>query len=186
MGDQDREVSESEQKETQDLEAIPSFSRIAAGEDNISSKSALAMAGQQDRAEDNTIKKDRLEARRSRWSSSWASLRYVSSLSRDDDIKMRDSDRITSVCLLIGSILIIISLVFQPLRAHRLSLLIACDALVFFMLLFYVVNRFGILHTLMPRQALLTWQLIVGAGFVGIYMTINLAVLIAFIVAKSG
>ena len=126
-----------------------------------------------------------LQQRRSRWYSSLAALRYVSSLSKDDEIKVRDSDRATSIFLLISSVLTILSLVFRPLAAHRLPLVLVCDALVGVMLVFYVANRFGILNTLTPRQALLTWQLMMGASFLGIFATINLAVLIAMVVANN-
>jgi hypothetical protein len=123
--------------------------------------------------------------RRSRWYSSLAALRYISGLSRDDDVKVRDSDRATSISLLIASILTVLSLLFPPLAPHRLALVLVCDALVGLMLLFYVANRFGIINTLSPRQALLAWQLMMGAGVLGIFATINLAVAIALIVAQT-
>ncbi|HEY9716764.1 MAG TPA: hypothetical protein V6C69_04820 [Trichormus sp.] len=123
--------------------------------------------------------------RRSRWYSSMAALRYVSSLSKDDDVRVRDSDRATAIALLISSILTVLSLVFKPFASHRLALVLACDALVGLMLLFYVANRFGILNTLTPRQALLSWQLMMGAGFIGIFTTINLAVVIALVIAHT-
>lgn len=126
-----------------------------------------------------------LVQRRSRWYSSLAALRYVSSLSKDDDVRVRDSDRATAIALLLSSILTVLSLVLKPLAPHRLALVLACDALVGLMLLFYVANRFGILNTLSPRQALLSWQLMMGAGFIGIFTTINLAVAIALVVAHT-
>lgn len=123
--------------------------------------------------------------RRSRWYSSLAALRYVNSLSKDDDVKVRDSDRATSISLLIGAIFTIISLVVPQLAPHRVPLVLVCDALVGVMLLFYVANRFGILNTLSPRQALLTWQLLMGATFLGIFMTINFALIIALEVSHT-
>jgi hypothetical protein len=126
-----------------------------------------------------------LVQRRSRWYSSLAALRYVSSLSKDDDVRVRDSDRATAIALLISSILTVLSLVFKPFASHRLALVLVCDALVGLMLLFYVANRFGILNTLTPRQALLSWQLMMGAGFIGIFTTINLAVVIALVIAHT-
>lgn len=123
--------------------------------------------------------------RRSRWYSSLAALRYVNSLSKDDDVKVRDSDRATSISLLIGAICTIVSLVVPQLAPHRVPLVLACDALVGVMLLFYVANRFGILNTLSPRQALLTWQLLMGATFLGIFMTINFALIIALEVSHT-
>jgi hypothetical protein len=124
-----------------------------------------------------------LVQRRSRWYSSLAALKYVSSLSKDDDVRVRDSDRATSIFLLISAILTVLSLLVPPLAPHRLALVLVCDALVGLMLVFYVANRFGILNTLTPRQALLSWQLMMGAAFLGIFTTINLAVAIALIVA---
>jgi hypothetical protein len=123
--------------------------------------------------------------RRSRWYSSLAALRYVNSLSKDDDVRVRDSDRATSISLLIGAIFTVISLIVPQLAPHRVPLVLACDALVGVMLLFYVANRFGILNTLSPRQALLTWQLLIGATFLGIFMTINFALIIALEVSHN-
>jgi hypothetical protein len=123
--------------------------------------------------------------RRSRWYSSLAALRYVNSLSKDDDVRVRDSDRATSIFLLIGAILTIVSLVVPQLAPHRVPLVLVCDALVGVMLVFYVANRFGILNTLSPRQALLTWQLLMGASFLGIFLTINFALIIALQVSQT-
>lgn len=123
--------------------------------------------------------------RRSRWYSSLAALRYINSLSKDDDVRVRDSDRATSISLLIGAIFTVVSLIVPQLAPHRVPLVLACDALVGVMLLFYVANRFGILNTLSPRQALLTWQLLMGATFLGIFLTINFALLVALEVSNA-
>ncbi len=125
-----------------------------------------------------------ISQRRSRWHSSLTAFRYVNSLSRDDEVKVRDTDRATSVALLVVSVLAVLSMVIRPFATHRLDLLLVCDLLVGASLMFYVANRFGILSTLPPRQALLTWQLMMGAGFVGVFTTINLAVIIALVVAN--
>ncbi|HEY9787129.1 MAG TPA: hypothetical protein V6D17_17185, partial [Candidatus Obscuribacterales bacterium] len=116
-----------------------------------------------------------LAQRRSRWESSSAALRYISSLSRDDEVRVRDSDRATTIFLLLSSILTVLSLVVKPFAGMRLQLVLICDLLVGVMLIFYLANRFGIVNTLTPRQALLTWQLMMGSAFLGIFMTINMA-----------
>ncbi len=67
----------------------------------------------------------------------------------------------------------------------RLQFVLICDLLVGVMLIFYLANRFGIINTLTPRQALLTWQLIMGSAFLGIFMTINLAVVIGLLIANT-
>lgn len=123
--------------------------------------------------------------RRSPWESSLAALRYIGSISRDDELRVRDSDRATSIFLLLSSILTVLSLLLKPLAAYRLPFVLVCDVLVGAMLVFYVINRFGIINTLTPRQALLTWQLMMGSAFIGIFMTINMAVVIALAVANT-
>ncbi len=123
--------------------------------------------------------------RRSRWESSFAAVRYINSLGRDEEVKVRDSDRATTIFLLLASILTVLSLVIKPFAGMRLHFVLICDALVGVMLVFYLANRFGIINTLTPRQALLTWQLMMGSAFLGIFMTINLAVVIGMVIANT-
>ena len=123
--------------------------------------------------------------RRSRWYSSLAALRYVNSLSRDDDVRVRDSDRATSIFLGIAIALTVVSGLVPQLAPHRVAFVLVCDALVGVMLTFYVANRFGILNTLSPRQALLTWQLLIGASFLGTFLTLNFALIVALLVSQQ-
>ncbi|MBC7996662.1 MAG: hypothetical protein IAF58_01895 [Leptolyngbya sp.] len=123
--------------------------------------------------------------RRSRWESSSAALRYINSLGRDQEVKVRDSDRATTIFLLLATILTVLSLAIKPFAGMRLQFVLVCDLLVGVMLVFYVANRFGIINTLTPRQALLTWQLIMGAALFGIFMAVNLAVVIGLLLANT-
>jgi hypothetical protein len=125
---------------------------------------------------------DPIIKRRSRLQSSWAALRYIQGISRDNYVRLRVSDRLTSVALLLAAILAILSLVFHPLEHIRLPLAFLCDGLVGAMLVLYLLNRFGILIVLSPRQALLTWQMIVVSCVVGIFLTVNVGVFIAILV----
>ena len=118
--------------------------------------------------------------RRSRWESSFVALRYLSGIGRDTQIKVRDSDRATSFSLLIVAFLTLVSLFVPGLADFRFNLLAVCDLLAGVSVIFYIANRFGILSTLPPRAALLCWQLMLGAWFIGMYVTINV-VLIGFI-----
>jgi hypothetical protein len=118
--------------------------------------------------------------RRSRWESSFVALRYLSGIGRDTQIKVRDSDRATSFGMLIVAILTMISLFIPALADYRFNLLAVCDLLAGVSIVFYLANRFGILSTLPPRAALLCWQLMLGAWFIGMYVTINV-VLLGFI-----
>lgn len=120
--------------------------------------------------------------RRSRWLSSFAALRYVNSVSRDDELKVRDSDKATAIALLVCCVAALACLMVPQLEAHKFEFVLAADILVGVALLMYVANRFGIVTTFQPRQALLTWQLMLGSSLLGIFLTINLALALALIV----
>lgn len=117
--------------------------------------------------------------RRTRWGSSLAALRYVSSVQKDEEIKVRDSDKATAISLLLCCAGALVCLIVPGFESYRVGLVLAADALVGLCLLMYVANRFGIVTTFQPRQALLTWQLMLGSSLLGIFLTINLALLIA-------
>lgn len=138
-------------------------------------------------AADETLKlpAEEMVKRRNRWQSSLAALRYVASVSRDNDVKLRDTDRATSLALLIVCLFALTTLILPQLAEHRAAFVGAADALVGVVLLMYVANRFGIVTTLTPRQALLTWHLMLGSSLLGIFLAINLAVLIGFVVANT-
>lgn len=142
---------------------------------------------------------DDMVKRRSRWQSSLAALRYVSSVAQDAEVKVRDSDKATSMALLVVCLATFVLLLFpliastwpqlapiEPiLVSQQLPFLFICDILVGAVLLFYVANRFGIVTTLTPRQAVLTWQLMLGTALLGIHMAINLALLIGVVIANT-
>lgn len=123
--------------------------------------------------------------RRSLFKASMESFKYVSSISQDEAVKVRDSDRATSIALLITSIATVAAMVIKQAAAHRIPLLIACDVLIGASILIYLGNRFGILTTFNPRQALLSWQLMMGAAFLGIFLTINLALILGTFVMQT-
>lgn len=123
--------------------------------------------------------------RRSRWGSSLAALRYVSSVQKDEEIKVRDSDKATAISLLLCCAGALVCLVVPGFEMHRVTFVLAADALVGLSLLMYVANRFGIVTTFQPRQALLTWQLMLGSSLLGIFLTINLALIITAVIHNN-
>lgn len=119
---------------------------------------------------------DSVVNRRSRWLSAMAALRYCKNVSRDGDIQVRDSDRVTAIALLICCAAALVCVLPIPsLEPYRMAFVVIADFLVGLALLMYVANRFGIVTTFQPRQALLTWQLMLGSSLLGIFLTINLA-----------
>jgi hypothetical protein len=123
--------------------------------------------------------------RRTRWGSSLAALRYVSSVQKDEEIKVRDSDKATAISLLLCCAGALVCLVVPGFESYRVGLVLAADALVGLCLMMYVANRFGIVTTFQPRQALLTWQLMLGSSLLGIFLTINLALIIAAVIHNN-
>jgi hypothetical protein len=113
------------------------------------------------------------------------SFSYVNSISQDEAVKVRDSDRATSIWLMIVSIVTVGAMLIEPLAPHRMPLLVVCDILIGMSIFYYIANRFGIIGTFNPRQALLSWQLMMGATFFGIFLTINLALLLGIVVVLT-
>ncbi|MBX3076658.1 hypothetical protein KF707_18975 [Candidatus Obscuribacterales bacterium] len=113
------------------------------------------------------------------------SFNYVNSISQDEAVKVRDSDRATSIWLMIVSIVTVGAMLIEPLAPHRMPLLVVCDILIGMSIFYYIANRFGIIGTFNPRQALLSWQLMMGATFFGIFLTINLALLLGLVVVLT-
>ncbi len=123
--------------------------------------------------------------RRTRWGSSLAALRYVSSVQKDEEIKVRDSDKITAISLLFCCAAALVCLIVRGFEAYQVPLVVAADVLVGLSLLMYAANRFGIVTTFLPRQALLTWQLMLSSSLLGIFVTINLALIIASVIQHN-
>ncbi len=85
-------------------------------------------------------------------------------------IKLRSSDRATWVLLIIAVALIVAAQFLQDQK--NLCTLIA-DALMAVILFAFLGMRFGVLRSLSARQAVLTWQLIVGSFLLGMYFAFN-------------
>jgi hypothetical protein len=123
--------------------------------------------------------------RRSRWQSSLAALRYIDTISKDNEVQLRDTDRATSLALLVVCVVAFVSLLIPQLEPHRLPLVLSADVLVGVGLMMYVSNRFGIVTTLTPRQAILVWQLMLGASLLGIFLCLNLGLLCTFLISDN-
>lgn len=128
---------------------------------------------------------DQIVKRRSRWQSSLAAIRYIDGISKDNEVKLRDTDRATSLALLVVCIFACLSMFLPQLSAHRVPLVGAADVLLGCTLLTHVANRLGIVTTLTPRQAVLVWQLMMGASLIGVFMAINLGIVICLVIART-
>ncbi|MBZ0188137.1 MAG: hypothetical protein K8F91_17950 [Candidatus Obscuribacterales bacterium] len=164
----------SQEKDSKDNESVEKAEEATAAKGDIDAPAKEALA--KDPAAEGIFK------RRKILTACVESLNYVQSISQDEGVKVRDSDRATSLTLLICSLLTVAAMLFEPLAPHRLPLLLTCDLLIGVTIFAYLGHRFGILTTFSPRQALLAWQLMLGSTFFGIFITINLALLLGIIV----
>ncbi|MBS1994577.1 MAG: hypothetical protein JSS86_02540 [Cyanobacteria bacterium SZAS LIN-2] len=92
-------------------------------------------------------------------------------------IKLRKSDKATWVLLVIAGVLLIAALFLQN---QKTTVTIIGDVLVAVVLFAFLAMRFGVVRSLSARQAVLTWQLIVGSFILGLYCAFN-SLLIAMI-----
>lgn len=91
-------------------------------------------------------------------------LKHINEASVSENVKQRFSDYVTIglVILCILSLLMAVSFPV-PTVVRLLPLLLTIGAVVF-----YIVNRLGIIISLTPRQALIVWQILVAGFWLGV------------------
>jgi hypothetical protein len=100
-----------------------------------------------------------------------SSVKYLKEAHADaGTIKLRSTDRVTWVLLVVAVLMIIAAQFLQ--NQKNLCTMIA-DALMAVVLFAFLGMRFGVLRSLSARQAVLTWQLIVGSFLLGMYFAFN-------------
>ncbi len=117
--------------------------------------------------------------RRSIFSVAAETIRYIERAEKDKTLHVRTDDKKSIICMalsfLIGIAFTIMFLVNKDLRALCIALALIADVLLGFSILWYVLLRFGVLRTVEPRHALLCWQLMLGAGVLFAFYTMNIA-----------
>ena len=122
--------------------------------------------------------------RRSSWQASMAAIAYLNKLNRQPHLKIRQSDRITAISLMLASLATILCLLLHKPNGLSYQLMVLCDFFLGLTLIIYVGNRLGILTALPPRQASLVWQLLKSFAFVGVFITVNLALILSLILSS--
>lgn len=91
-------------------------------------------------------------------------IKHINEASVSETVKQRFSDYITIglVVLCILSLLMAVSFPV-PTAIRLLPLLLTIGAVIF-----YIVNRLGIIVSLTPRQALIVWQILVAGFWLGV------------------
>jgi len=123
--------------------------------------------------------------RRASWNSSFSALSYIYTVLTDKTVRLRNTDQWTTIALILGTICVLLSAWITPLGKLRGNVVGICDLFAGVVLVLFIVNRFGIINTLPRRQALLIWQLLLVFSYLGAYLTVNVAAIIAYCISNT-
>ena len=90
---------------------------------------------------------------------------------------IRKTDRISQIILLLAIVAVAAA---QVMPAEQFAVMLIADALLALSLCAFMALRFGVLRTLQARQAILVWQLILGAFLLGLFLAFNLKMFVLF------
>ncbi len=110
--------------------------------------------------------------RRSCWHSSLAALQFINECYRGSDAKTRKMDHITNILIILAITLTTFCILFPK---QNQILYLFSDFFIGTSIIFYIVNRFGIVTTLDKRQAVLIAELLLGFICLGLYIASNFA-----------
>lgn len=117
--------------------------------------------------------------RRSVFSVAGETIRYIERAEKDKTLHVRTDDKKSIVCMAlsfgIGITFTLMYMLNNEMRQICIVLALVADAFLGFSILWYVLLRFGVLRTVEPRHALLCWQLMLGAGVLFSFYTMNIA-----------
>lgn len=104
------------------------------------------------------------QGRRAGFKNFFAALKHINEASVADTVKQRFSDYVT-IGLVVVCILSLVAAVALPVPQglKLLPLLLTVGAIIF-----YIINRLGIILSLTARQALIVWQILIAAFWLGV------------------
>lgn len=98
----------------------------------------------------------------------FAAMKHIYDASGAESVSQRTSDYVT-IALVVVCIIALVAAVALPLPPEvPPSLKLLPLALTVFAVIFYIVNRLGIVLSLSQRQALIIWQIIIAAFWLGV------------------
>lgn len=109
-------------------------------------------------------------------------LKHINEASVAENVKQRFSDYVTIalVVLCILSLVVAVSVQVPP-GIKLLPLLFTVGAV-----LFYIINRMGIIISLTPRQALIVWQILVAGFWLGVTSAMLVMLACFYFVSQAG
>ncbi len=108
--------------------------------------------------------------RRSSWSSSTEAIGKLFRVAASKDLQLRESDRTTSILLLLA-LLAVASLI--PFPGARNAILIVVDVIFGLIIGLYLGNRLGLLTTFTDRQTAIVAQIIIGFVALSVFLVFN-------------
>lgn len=120
-----------------------------------------------------------LQPRRSIMSIASETIRYIEKAEKDKSLNVRTDDKrsviFMSISFVIGITFTIMYMVNPAMRPVCIVLALVSDLFLGLSILWYVLLRFGVLRSVEQRHALLCWQLMLGAGALFAFYTMNIA-----------
>ena len=106
-------------------------------------------------------------------------IRYIERAEKDKTLHVRTDDKKSAIfmalSLVIGIGFTVLYMVNESTRQLCIVMALVADGFLGLAILWYVLLRFGVLRTVEPRHALLCWQLMLGAGVLFAFYTMNIA-----------
>lgn len=141
-------------------------------ESTVSDAAASNNGAESDKGGSQTPRKNILEI-------SVETISYIEKAERDKSIHYRSRDKTSTIFLflaLLCAAMFAFVLVISPENRYLcVALALISDFLFGMAILWYVLLRFGVLRTIEPRYALICWQLMLGAGVLFAFYTMNIA-----------
>lgn len=116
------------------------------------------------------------DARRPPLKSSWEAFQYLMSLPKGT---FRESDKITAAFLGTAVLLLASTVMAPPPYSGIIGL--AGDMFFGLTIFSYIINRFGVVKLLHAREAVLIWDLMLGAFLLGIFVAVNFSLAMSYI-----
>ena len=132
---------------------------------------------------DYASRKDMAQApRRQRLRNFFLAIKHINEASVAENVKQRFSDYVTIALVVLCIISLVVAVSVQvPPGIKLLPLLFTVGAV-----LFYIINRMGIIISLSPRQALIVWQILVAGFWLGVTSAMLVMLGCFYFVSQAG
>ena len=133
--------------------------------------------------QDNAASKDIAQApRRQGLRNFFLAIKHINEASVAENVKQRFSDYVTIALVVLCIISLVVAVSVQvPPGIKLLPLLFTVGAV-----LFYIINRMGIIISLSPRQALIVWQILVAGFWLGVTSAMLVMLGCFYFVSQAG